>query len=219
MIKLCIFDLDGTLVNSLNDLAGAMNFALENNGYPPHEPEKYRRMVGSGISVLADRAMNAFPPPENKKQAVLRDFKEYYESHCLDSTVPYQGIDGLLDRLEKNGILFAVNSNKPDEFAGLIVRRLFPGHSFACVVGKREGFERKPSPDGVREIMRVTGTDASQCIYIGDSDIDVFTAANSGIRFCGVSWGFRGAEELKKAGADFVVSSPSELFGHIASLS
>ena len=156
MIRLCIFDLDGTLVNSLNDLADAMNHALEKNGYQPHEPEKYRLMVGSGISVLADRAMNAFPPPELKKQAVLRDFTAYYEAHCLDKTVPYNGIEELLYLLEKNGILFAVNSNKPDEFAGLIVRTLFPGHSFASVVGKREGFERKPSPDGVREIMRVS---------------------------------------------------------------
>ena len=126
MTKLCIFDLDGTLINSLSDLAGAMNHALEKNGFAPHETEKYRMMVGSGAAVLAERAMNTDSPDEDTKQRILSDFSEYYRSHCLDNTLPYDNINELLDTLDEKGILYAVNSNKPDKFSNYIVNSLFP---------------------------------------------------------------------------------------------
>ena len=157
MTKLCIFDLDGTLINSLSDLAGAMNHALEKNGFAPHETEKYRMMVGSGAAVLAERAMNTDSPDEDTKQRILSDFSEYYRSHCLDNTLPYDNINELLDTLDEKGILYAVNSNKPDKFSNYIVNSLFPEKHFSCVIGKRDGFERKPAPDGIREIQRITG--------------------------------------------------------------
>lgn len=215
MIKLCIFDLDGTLINSLCDLAAAMNYALEHNGFQTYESEKYRLMVGSGLSVLADRAMNLKLPNEDKKQAVLSDFSEYYQSHCIDLTKPYKGISELLDKLEQNGILYAVNSNKPDSFANRIVKELFPDKSFSLVVGKRENFERKPSPDGVFEILKETGISPDNCIYVGDSNVDVYTAANAGIKFCGVSWGFRNVEELTEAGAEYIAQIPEDIFSYI----
>ena len=215
MIKLCIFDLDGTLINSLSDLACAMNHALEKNGYAPHETEKYRMLVGSGAAVLAQRAMNTDSPDEEAKQKILADFSEYYQSHCLDNTAPYDNINPLLDTLEEKGILYAVNSNKPDKFSNYIVSSLFPDKNFSCVIGKRDGFERKPAPDGIHEIQRITGIPDNECMYIGDSDVDVYTAKNAGIKFCGVEWGFRGAEELKKAGASHIASNVDELLTYI----
>ncbi len=215
MYKLCIFDLDGTLVNSLRDLADAMNYALRQHGFASHETEKYRMMVGSGISVLADRAMGTPVPADDVKQAVLRDFSGYYNSHCLDATRPYDGIVEMLEKLTADGIRFAVNSNKPDAFSGYIVRSLFPDLPFAAVVGKRDDLERKPAPDGIFEILRQTGLRTSDCIYIGDSDVDVYTAKNAGVAFCGVKWGFRSSQELQQAGADRIAETPQALLSYI----
>ena len=215
MTKLCIFDLDGTLINSLSALAGAMNHALEKNGFAPHETEKYRMMVGSGAAVLAERAMNTDSPDEDTKQRILSDFSEYYRSHCLDNTLPYDNINELLDTLDEKGILYAVNSNKPDKFSNYIVNSLFPEKHFSCVIGKRDGFERKPAPDGIREIQRITGIADDECMYIGDSDVDVYTAKNAGIKFCGAEWGFRGAAELEKAGAEHIAKNTDELLAYI----
>lgn len=218
MIRLCIFDLDGTLINSLYDLAAAMNHALENNGLAPYEPERYRFMVGSGISVLADRAMGQAAQDEALKARILRDFSEYYTAHCLDFTMPYPEIPAMLSELEKSGIMYAVNSNKPEPFAKQIIMSLFPDASFSAIVGKRDDIERKPSPDGVLEILSKTGTQKSECIYIGDSNVDAFTAQNAGTAFCGVSWGFRTKEELLSAGAEFIADTPSDIIAHIKEL-
>lgn len=213
MIKLCVFDLDGTLVNSLSDLAAAMNYALNQQNFPSHDPEKYRLMVGSGVAVLADRAMNTPNPDPAVKQKLLQDFSDYYTAHCLDFTRPYEGIPALLEQLAQQGVLTAVNSNKPDRFARYIVTTLFPDADFASVVGKREEFERKPAPDGVWEILRQTGVSKEECLFIGDSNVDAYTARNAGVPFCGVSWGFRSCEELQKAGAKTIAQTPDDILG------
>ncbi len=212
MTKLCIFDLDGTLINSLYDLADAMNYALEKNGYPVHDREKYRFMVGSGISVLADRAMVV---PEgtdsSEKEAILADFNDYYSKHNIDLTVPYEGIEKLLDELDNMGTGYAVLSNKPDEFTVRIVEKLFPGRKFSVVMGKREEYPRKPDPASVFAVMRKAGARADECLYIGDSNVDMQTAANAKIRSVGVSWGFRPVEELIDAGAEKIAYKPSDI--------
>lgn len=212
MIKLCIFDLDGTLVNSLADLAGAMNYALGTVGFPGHPVESYRKMVGNGVSILADRAAGGKEKlsPESKEK-LLAEFSAYYTEHCLDNTRPYEGIPQMLDRLTEIGVRYAVNSNKPDGFSKKIVSTLFPKHNFAEVWGKREECDIKPAPDGVNGIISMLGVGHDEVLYIGDSNVDVFTAQNAGVRFCGVNWGFRSEEELRSAGASEVVSSPEDI--------
>lgn len=219
MLRLCIFDLDGTLINSLNDLAAAMNHALAENGLEVYAPEKYRLMVGSGISVLADRAMGKAAGDAALKDSVLADFSRYYTDHCLDLTQPYPDIPQLLSELRQNNIMFAVNSNKPEPFSRMIIESLFPGTYFAAIVGKRDDIRRKPAPDGVLEIISKTGVTKDECIYIGDSNVDAFTAQNSGIAFCGVSWGFRSSEELRAAGAGFIADAPADILTYIKTLS
>lgn len=211
-IKCCIFDLDGTLINSLYDLADAMNYALAQSGFPTHDREKYRFMVGSGISVLADRAM-VVPggTDEEKKKAVLADFNKYYAEHYADLTRPYEGIPELLDELDRRGIGYCVLSNKPDVFTQEIIRRLFPGRKFSAVWGKREDYPRKPDPSSVLAMIESIGAVREECLYIGDSDVDMQTGANAGIRKIGVSWGFRPVSELIGAGAEIIADAPGDI--------
>lgn len=210
--KLCIFDLDGTLINSLYDLADAMNYALERHGFPTHPRDKYRYMVGNGISVLADRAMVVPEGTDSEiKNAILADFNEYYNAHNMDFTRPYNGIPKLLDDLDKLGIRYAVLSNKPDIFAGEIVSALFEGRKFAAIWGKRDDFPRKPDPASVLALIREVGVSPEDCLYIGDSNVDMQTAHNAALRNVGVSWGFRPVEELKASGADFIADVPADI--------
>lgn len=217
MKKLCIFDLDGTLVNSLYDLADSMNYALVKNGFEPHETERYRFMVGSGISTLADRAMvipKGMATDEQKKQ-VLADFNEYYTEHNLDKTRPYDGIIELLSKLDEMSVKYAIMSNKPDKFTKLIAKKLFPNNAFASAWGQRPDFERKPCPDAVLAMIKELGFDKSECLYIGDSDVDVQTAKNAEIEFCGVSWGFRPESELYSAGATFIAQTADDILSRL----
>ena len=215
MIKLCIFDLDGTLINSLSDLAHAMNHALGSQGLPAHPVESYRMMVGSGISVLADRAAGILSP--SQKERLLSDFSAYYTEHCLDDTRPYPKIPELLTELRRSGVYCAVNSNKPDGFAARIVNALFPEKPFSQIWGKRDGTERKPSPDAALAIMKTLGVSPAETMYIGDSDVDAITARNAGIIFCGVSWGFRPVEELKREGAKIIADTPADILNIVLS--
>ncbi len=217
MTKLCIFDLDGTLADSIEDLACAMNHALSLHGFRTHNTGKYRFMVGSGILVLIDRAAGDDERycPEIKAQ-IHSAFNEYYAAHCLDNTVPFAGITEMLGTMAHNGVLFAVNSNKPDVFSKRIVKALFPQFEFAEIWGKRDGCERKPAPDGIFGITKKLGISLDETVYIGDSDVDVFTAKNAGVRFCGVSWGFRSVEELKNAGAGYIADSPADVLSFIS---
>lgn len=208
--QFCIFDLDGTLVNSLEDLADATNHALKLQGFPTHPVERYRQFVGDGIVLLMRRAA-----PELCSEQALRqlhqDFDQYYSNHCFDKTRPYEGCVQLLESLSQKGIPFAVLSNKPDQFVGDIVRKLFPGIAFTSVFGKRPGYEKKPDPAALNEMIRLQETEKQRCLYIGDSDVDVFTAHNAGVRCCGALWGFRGYQELERAGADCFASSPMDV--------
>ena len=214
MYKVAIFDLDGTLLDTLKDLADACNFALRSYGFPEHQIEEYKYFLGNGAYKLIERAL-----PIGKKDAetickVLGEFKKYYEKHKSDFTKPYDGIEELLIALKKAGIKTAVVSNKPHEFAIEIVERYF-AKSFDIVFGKREGYLAKPDPTTVIETLNYFECKKEEAIYIGDSDVDMFTGKNAGIFSIGVAWGFRGAKELATAGADKIVYTSEELLSEI----
>ena len=219
MIQLCIFDLDGTLLNSLQDLANAMNYALMQNGFPPHPAERYRQLVGDGVAVLADRAVGGaenYTPAVKEK--LLSEFRTYYAAHCMDNTVPYDGIIPLLHDLKQRGILCTVNSNKPDDFTKKLVTALLPSELFAEIRGKREDCERKPSPMGTNAIMQQLGCTPEHTLYIGDSNVDARTAKNAHLTFCGVRWGFRSPEELLAEGAAHIASTPADILSYLLTL-
>lgn len=210
MIKLVIFDLDGTLVNSIEDLADSVNLALSQNGYAQHPVDSYRKFVGNGTVKLIERAL---PQGTDKaeQERIHAVFSEIYRSNCLNKTKPYEGILSLLSFLKQKGIKCAVASNKPDAFSKQIVHTLFGESVFDFVCGKASGCRSKPAPDIVYNIMRELGFSAHETIMIGDSDVDVITAHNAGIRCIGCEWGFRGREELTEAGAEYIVSTPQEI--------
>jgi phosphoglycolate phosphatase len=208
--QFCIFDLDGTLVNSLEDLADATNYALRLQGFPTHPVDQYRRFVGDGVVMLLQRAAPQ-PCSSEELKRLHSDFDQYYSVHCFDKTRPYEGCEALLHSLSQNQIPFGVLSNKPHQFVGEIVRRLFPNAAFASVAGKRPGYEKKPDPAALNEMIRIQGAEKKRCLYIGDSDVDVYTAHNAGIRCCGALWGFRGYQELSLAGADYFAAAPLDV--------
>ena len=213
-IKLAIFDLDGTLVNSIADLACATNTALEKFGYPVHEVVKYNYMVGDGVPKLIERAL---PPDGRKKEnnaIIHKEFDKYYKMHYSDMTRPYSGIPELLQNIKRKDILIAVASNKPDKFTKAIVSSFFDG-VFDVVQGKADDTEKKPAPDIILKIIKKLDVSKEDTIMIGDSNVDIFTAQNAGVRSIGCLWGFRTKEELEAAKADYIVSEPCEILNLI----
>lgn len=211
MIKAVIFDLDGTLLNTLEDLANACNYALKSCGFKVHNVNDYTRFVGNGRYKLIERIV----PVEYKKDKevinkVLSLFDEYYGEHMIDMTKPYDGINEMLEELKEKNIKLAVVSNKPHEFAGDVVKKYFD-NKFEITYGQRENHPTKPDPKTVYEVMEYLGVNKNECIYVGDSDVDVNTAKNAQVKSVGVAWGFRGEGELKDAGADYIINKPSEL--------
>lgn len=210
MIKAVIFDLDGTLLDTIEDLANACNYALSTLEFKTHQVEEYKSFVGNGRHKLIERIL----PEGNKNGDVfskaLALFDQYYEEHMVDMTKPYDGILELLDTLIEKGIKLAVVSNKPHKFTTEVVKKYF-GNKFEVVYGQREGYPVKPDPRTVFEVVKYLDVSLDQCIYVGDSDVDIITAKNSNIKSVGVAWGFRGKGELEKAGADYIVSSATEL--------
>ena len=210
MFKVAIFDLDGTLLNTLDDLANACNYALNKFSFPTHEVGKYKTFIGNGIYKLVERALPDSKRDKETVEKVLEVFSEYYNEHMMDMTKPYDGIINLLDQLRMKGIKLGVVSNKKHEITIEIVNKYF-GDRFNIVFGHRENYKEKTDPSSVLEIIEKLDVLKSECIYIGDSNVDVITARNSGIECIGVSWGFRGKEELAKAGADYLADNIIEL--------
>lgn len=217
MIKMAVFDLDGTLVDSLTDLAISVNKGLKAVGLPEHPVDSYRKFVGNGRQKLVERAMGDFSDRE-KFNSVMEIFNSEYAAHCNDNTSAYEGCDVLLNCLDEKGIMTAVLSNKPDEFVGAILSKLYPAHSFDEAWGQKPQYRCKPDGEALHAILSLHGVKPGECVYIGDSDVDVFTARNAGVKMAGVSWGFRGKKELLEAGAPFVADTAEELLWYILSL-
>lgn len=204
-----IFDLDGTLLNTLGDLRAATNHALEVRGLPPHSMEEIRQFIGNGIRLLICRAMPE-GTPEAEIDAALDDFKAYYAAHIHDRTVPYDGIQQLLTALRKRGIKVAVLSNKIDSASQQLIEYFFPGKT-DVVFGEHVGVPRKPDPTSCRMVMQQLGVQPEQVLYVGDSGTDMQTAKNAGLYAVGVTWGFRSKEVLLEYGADVLVHRPEQI--------
>lgn len=207
--KAVIFDMDGTILNTLEDLKNAINYSLRQFGMPERSLEEVRMFVGNGIRKLVERAVPS-GTSEEKIAQVFDVFLEYYEIHSADNTSPYPGILELVEKLKKSGIKTAVSTNKADVPAQELGREYFNG-IFDLIVGQQDGLKVKPAPDSVNKILSILDIQKKDAIYIGDSDVDVQTAKNSGLDFIGVSWGFRGREFLEKNGAKNIVDNANEI--------
>ena len=217
MIRIAVFDLDGTLVDSLTDLALSVNKGLKEAGLPEHPVDRYNRFVGNGRAVLIRRAVGEGRAEELYEQ-VLRTFDREYRLHCNDNTAAYDGCAEMLRTLDENGIATAVLSNKPDEFMDKILGKLYPGHRFLEAWGQKPQYKCKPDREALHAMLSLHGIAPKDCVYIGDSDVDVLTARNAGVKMAGVSWGFRGRKELLDAGAPFVADNAEELTRYLLSL-
>ncbi|MBE6842615.1 MAG: HAD family hydrolase [Ruminococcus sp.] len=211
MYKLIIFDLDGTLINSIDDLADAVNYGLNEMGYEPHETERFKTFVGNGAVKLCERALKKYTSDTEQIKKLHELFSVYYDAHCMDKTYAYDGIKELLDKLKNKNISLAVASNKPHEFTKILVEKIFGKDIFKVIMGKSDKLPAKPAPDIIHEIIKKADAKASQTIMIGDSDVDIMTAHNASISSIGCTWGFRTKTELINAGADFIVDTPSEI--------
>lgn len=213
MKKLVIFDLDGTLVNSVADLGNACNFALEQMGFPTHSKVAYNNLVGNGISKLIERAL----PDEARRQRVIEAmrtrFVEYYNEHLWDETVPYEGIPELLDELTAKEIKVAVASNKYQAATERIVKHFFPHIEWGAVMGQRDMVPLKPDPSVIFNILLECPTPKAEVLYVGDSAIDMDTGYRACVDRVGVTWGFRTKSELVAAHADHIVTSPEQILG------
>lgn len=204
-----IFDLDGTLLDTLDDVADSVNTALMAEGFPPRSVDEVKSFVGNGFAKLIERAV----PPDasvEKTAEVLAGFKRHYAGNCENKTKPYDGISELLSALQKQGYKTAVVSNKIDSAVVALCKKYF-GSQITVSIGDREGTKRKPAPDGVFEAMHTLNSTPESCVYVGDSDVDILTAKNAGIPCISVSWGFRDRDFLLQSGARFLADKPSDI--------
>ncbi|MBR0165500.1 MAG: HAD-IIIA family hydrolase [Prevotella sp.] len=210
-----IFDLDGTLLDTLGDLATSVNYALRTHGMPEHSIDDVRRFVGNGVRKLMERAI-----PDGEKnpdfEATFATFRQYYMQHSLDTTRPYEGIPETLAELKKRGCHLAVVSNKMMAATQELIRHFFPD-TISVAIGEHEaeGIRKKPAPDTVFAALQQLGVGKEGAVYVGDSDVDIQTAANVGLPCISVLWGFRDRDFLIQHGAETFASVPSELLGNV----
>lgn len=209
MINSCIFDLDGTLLNTLADLRESTNYALKKFDFPVRSTEEIRNFVGNGLRMLIRRAVPNFADEETVDR-VLAEMKAHYREHYHDGTVPYDGILPFLRKMKNCGFRMAIVSNKADPMVQLL-RTLYFDDLISVAVGELEGVARKPAPDLVKIAMHRLGCTAENAVYIGDSEVDIETAKNAGLPCLSVGWGFRDEEILHNAGAKTIYHSPAEL--------
>ena len=212
MKKLVIFDLDGTLLNTIEDLGNAANYALSLNGYPTHSLASYPFFVGNGVRNLIRKALPDDMRTDSIIESLLKDFKEYYNEHNTDCTKPYDGIEELLRNLQDNGVKIAVASNKYQQATEKIIAHYFGDIDFVAVYGQREGVNVKPDPSVVFSILSDAKVPKSEVLYVGDSGVDMETARRACVDSVGVTWGFRSEKELNEYHADMIVNKASDIF-------
>lgn len=209
MYRAVIFDLDGTLLNTLEDLKDGVNYAMAAHGFPKRSLEEVRVFVGNGIAKLIERAV-----PEGTEETVqadvLREFRSYYTAHCRIKTSPYGGILELLKYLKEHGISMAIVSNKNDAAVKELAKYYFADY-IEIAIGEREGIQKKPAPDSVFEAMKLLRAEKGQTVYVGDSDVDRATAANAGLDCISVTWGFRDEETLCNLKPEYLIHKPEEM--------
>lgn len=208
MKKGCLFDLDGTLVNSLTDLALSTNEVLKIHHLPTHELSMYKQFVGNGITKLIERAIGY--EHQDILDECLQDFYRIYEQHCLDHTTPYPGMEELIEQLSKEEMVLGVVTNKAHSLAIKIVEKCFP-HQFLVILGQQDIYPTKPNPQAVHLALMSMKLKKEDCYFIGDSDVDMETGYNADMETIGVTWGFRGRAELENADASYVVDDPLEI--------
>ena len=215
--EVAIFDLDGTLIDTIEDLGTAVNHALRLRSLPLHSMEEYKGMVGHGIRDLVTKALPiSLQEDSSYIDSALKDFREYYSSHIDVHTRPYEGMVALLEELHSAGVRIAVASNKFQEGTERLIREFFPRVEFIAIFGNREGYPLKPDPAIVKEVLSLAGADSSKAVMVGDSRTDIRTAVAGGIDIIAVSWGFRPEEELSQALTE--LSPAGRLAGSVAQL-
>ncbi len=216
MIDTIIFDLDGTLLNTLEDLKDSVNYALAKQNFPLRNLSEIRSFVGNGIRLLMERAV-----PENTNdetfEICFKDFCDYYKIHMEDKTAPYEGVVDMLKSIKKAGFKTAIVTNKVDFAAQDLCKRMF-GETIDLVVGSVDGRPNKPAPDGVYYALKELGSKLENTIFVGDADTDIITANNAGLPSIGVLWGFRDREIIEKEGAKYIVKSVKDLQNLLISL-
>ncbi len=210
-VKLVIFDLDGTLLDTLEDLAAATNYALVQEGKPTHEVEKYRGFIGNGIKVLFQKALGPENATEENVLKVQGHFKKFYSENGQSKTKPYDGIMELLCDLQRKGVRLAIASNKYQEGVDRLVDTYFKGVDFIAALGQRDGVAKKPDPTIIYEVLEIANLDKEECLYVGDMDIDMNTAKAAGVKAVGVSWGFLDRSALEAFLPYAIIDKPEEL--------
>jgi phosphoglycolate phosphatase len=206
-----LFDLDGTLVDTIADIAAAMNHALVKHGYPARDEAAYRLLVGNGIRRLAYDALPETAQNDSFAAIVSGEALRYYAEHPADYAKPYPGMAAVISELKRQKVKTAVLSNKPDEITQLVIAKLFNAELFDCVTGERPGVARKPDPESSWEVLAAMDRTPRQTMLVGDSEVDMETAQNIGCLPVGVSWGFRTVDTIEKAGAALIVNRPEEI--------
>jgi phosphoglycolate phosphatase len=209
MVKLCVFDLDGTLVYTLSDLTDSLNYALEQFGFPPLSEAEVSAIVGHSTKYMSEHAV----PPEHidKADAVLETYQKHYSRHYMDRSYPYDGMVDAVMAIKRAGVRVAVVSNKPHADTVKVVDALYPKDTFSFVLGRTNKFAIKPAPDSLEFVMDFFHVKPEEAVYVGDSDVDVAFARNANMRCVAVKWGYRSVEELLAAGADCMTDDPKEL--------
>jgi phosphoglycolate phosphatase len=213
MFHTIIFDMDGTILNTLEDLADSVNYALVQCGFPKRTLEEVRRFVGNGVRVLIDRAVPS-GTNEKEKETCLNIYRDYYNQNMQNKTRPYDGILELLGQLKIEGYKLAVVSNKYDSAVKSLCKEYYSDF-IQVAIGESELVDKKPSPEGVFAALRELNSSSENALYIGDSEVDVQTAHNAGLKCVGVTWGFRTRELLLAEGADIIVDTPRELLDYL----